>query len=351
MQAQHRNTPINGQRAHFIKPSARAIAKQASLNKFDIVPRTDAEQADIQDQGFSVAPTSAPGTSQKEPMGHQSAQPAQPQADSYILESNNSDSPAAIQQRVPDATEDACNVASKQFNAATVIPQFEIDLAEIAKLGKKTSDAINDYHGKIQKAAIESLGKCLGFRQKYFKIDDLGITDKLYAALYKKAIGKEFKKKAKNTTEYHLISRVFRGDDRRRASSDAQILTRANREGITEQTFSDWVLKENGLDAIKRKEAEERKNNNPGKVKKVSKRQCSERFVAALKGMRMGGLIRNVNLIEENELSALVGKWTISDREKYTPIIIHPQEDGKFRISRFYLHLDDSQFPVYSDSL
>ncbi|MGA7323936.1 MAG: hypothetical protein WBX25_05525, partial [Rhodomicrobium sp.] len=91
-----------------------------------------------------------------------------------ILKSDDVDSIPAIQQEVPDATKDECNVASKQFNAATVIPQFEIDLAELAKLGKKTSDAIIDYHGKIQKAAIDSLGKCLGFRQKYFKIDYLG---------------------------------------------------------------------------------------------------------------------------------------------------------------------------------
>lgn len=326
------------------KKFAGSAPAQAPLNKSDLVPKTDTEQTDAPNSGSSVAPTSIRETLQTEAVTQHAAQSAKSDAEPQIQESNDSESTPAIEQAVSDATKDACNVASTQFDAATVIPQFESDLVEIAKLGKKTSKT-------IQKAAIDSLGKCLGFRQQYFKIDDLEITDKLYAALYKKATGKEFKKKRKSTTEYHLISRVFRGDDRRQASSDARILARANREGITEQTFSDWVFKENGLDAIKRKDAEERKGNNPGRVRNVNKRQCSERYVAALKAMRMGGLIRDVNLIETNELSALVGKWTISEPEKYAPIIIHQQEDGKFRISRFDLYLDDGQFPECSVSL
>jgi hypothetical protein len=350
MQAQHRDTTVNRQRApHVIKPSARAIAKQASLNKFDIVPKMRHKRARIHKSESSVAPTSVHETPQNKPVTEQAVQSAQSHTQAQMPESNDSESTPAIQQEVPDSTYDACNVASKQFDAATVVPQFELELAELANLGKKTSDAINDYHGKIQKAAIDSLGKCLGFRQKYFKIDDLEITDKLYAALYKKAIGKEFKKKAKNTTEYHLISRVFRGDDRRQASSDAQILIRANREGITEQTFSAWVLKETGLDAIKRKIAKERREHRPPKKDSVIQRQAGERLHAALLAAGQAKILKLRAHVEVMELEK-ISPSLVPDDGYSLPVVIRREADGAVTIHSFKLHGFTKESTVESTS-
>jgi hypothetical protein len=53
------------------------------------------------------------------------------------------------------------------------------------------------------------------------------------------------------------------------------------------------------------------------------------------------GLTQHTILIEKVALSELVGKLTIIEHDRIHPILIHPQADGKFRISRFSLKLED----------
>ncbi|HDR9164612.1 TPA: hypothetical protein QDB24_002481 [Burkholderia vietnamiensis] len=232
-----------------------------------------------------------------------------------------------------------------------LIPLLESELDALKKYGESVRKNRDTYHGKIQQAAIEALAKCLGLRQKYFKIDDTLLHDSMYAALYKKATTKEFKKKRKNTTEYHLISRIYRGEERRQASSDALILQRANNAGQSEPTFAAWVLSEGGLDKIRQKISAERRKNQPKKEEtKPDTRKISENFLAAWKQMRAAKLVVYIKSMEKDELSKVIGKWGIPSAGESMPILVSQATDGSFVISRFDMRLDDEK-PSANDYL
>lgn len=226
-----------------------------------------------------------------------------------------------------------------------LIPLLESELDALKKYGESVRKTRDAYHGKIQQAAIEALAKCLGLRQKYFKIDDTLLHDSMYAALYKKATNEEFKKKRKNTTEYHLISRIYRGEERRQISSDALILQRANDAGESEPTFAAWVLSEGGLDAIRHKIAKERRKEKPVEPPKLDKRKISERFVAAWEEMNSAELVVHIKAVSRERLSGLIGEWVIPSTGKVTPILIRPLIDGSYSISRFDMRLENEASP------
>ncbi|CAE6768429.1 hypothetical protein [Paraburkholderia domus] len=234
MQAQHRNAFITRQRLlHFIKPSARAGAKQASLNQSDIVPKTDTEQAGNQNSEMSVAPTSANETLQNE---HGTQQPAQSHAD----------------------TRNTANDAPEPFDEETVLPLFRTDVAVIGDAGRELETKETAYSNKTQGLAIKALAKILGLRHKYFNpvADDTVAIDTLKDELYKLC---ERKRQSKATSEYHLFSTILRKNDRKQASADAKVLKRAHAEGQTEESFADWVKTNGNLsDIVKKVNKDER---------------------------------------------------------------------------------------------
>ncbi|WP_321865256.1 hypothetical protein [Paraburkholderia tropica] len=231
-----------------------------------------------------------------------------------------------------------------------LIPLFEIELEALKKHGESVRKARDAYHGKIQQAAIESLAKCLGLRQKYFKIDDTLLLESMYAALYKKAMNEEFKKKRKNTTEYHLISRIYRGEERRQASSDALILKRANDTGQTEQTFPAWVKENDGLDAIRRKISEDRNKGTTVKTPKIDKKKISEDFASSVYKMKSANLIHSMKSINEYQLIEMIGKLHIPKAGQVMPLLLRAYPDGSYEICRFDMKLGD-QTPVSNDYL
>ncbi|MCW3698100.1 MULTISPECIES: hypothetical protein [Burkholderiaceae] len=226
-----------------------------------------------------------------------------------------------------------------------VIPLLKEELDNLKTYGESIRKNIGSYHGKIQQAAIDSLAKCLGIRQKFFKTDNTLLQDKIYAALYEKAMNEPFKKKRKNTTEYHLISRIYRGEERRQASSDALILERANKAGQTEQTFAAWVLSEGGLDEIRRKITKVRRKEKPAKTPKIDKYKVSERFFSALNEMDSAELVIHIKSVGRERLSDVIGEWNIPTTGKLTPIIIRPLIDGSYSIARFDMHLGEKAPP------
>jgi hypothetical protein len=338
MQAQyphHRNSLRRNSSA--INAYGRFTPAKAPLNKSDFVPKTDAEQADIQNSELSVAPTSTRETPQNLPMAQQSQQPGQSHAEAQIPEGNDADNAPAIRQEVPETTDDACNVASKRFDMQIARPQFDADLKELENLGKKTTDTVKGYHSKIQEAAIDALAKCLGFRNKYFKTDDLDVSLEFYKLLYVKATDKVFKTKPKATTEFHLISRIFRGkDNRRQASADAQILIRANKEKITEPEFPERVLREGGLDAIKRKNAAERPENRAPKKKSVIQRQAGERLRAALTAAGQADILRQKAYLAVEDLQK-ISRSLVPDEGEVIPVVIRREANGGITIHSFKL--------------
>lgn len=259
---------------------------------------------------------------------------------------------------IKKALEEAKQSSSSEFSSNkleshdenVVIHLLKGALDDLKKHGELIRKKNDYYHGKIQQAAIDSLAKCLGIRQKFFRIDNTLLQDKIYAALYEKATDEPFKKKRKNTTEYHLISRIYRGEERRQASSDALILQRANDAGQTEQTFAEWVKENDGLDAIRRKISEERRKDKPVKAPKIDKRKISEDFVSALEKMKSCNLVHYMKPIDEDRLIEMIGKLNIPKAGQAMPVLLRAYPDGSYGICCFDMKLGD-QTPASNDYL
>lgn len=135
---------------------------------------------------------------------------------------------------------------------------FQKALIEIYRHGlecESTNQKIRDtVLEPLTNAAIPGLAKILGTYHAYF--DNVNEDEK--ASLFKilrQQCRTNFGKSAliksdKRTTEWYLLSRMFRHSDRRQASSDAKILKFAHAEGIKENTFSSWVKRYKTLSNI-----------------------------------------------------------------------------------------------------
>ncbi|SAL53940.1 hypothetical protein AWB69_05708 [Caballeronia udeis] len=274
MQIQRRNDPVSRQ-AHAIlsiKPSARVFAKQAFLQKSDIAPKTDTQQADIQNRELSGSPTSPHETPQNEPVTKKTEQSAQSQAE----------------------TQSGANYAHEPFDEETVLPLLRNDVAEICKAGDELKTEETAYSNKTQELAIKALAKILGLRHKYFNpiADDTVAIDTLKDELYKQC---ERKRKSEATHEFHLFSMIFRKKDRRQASADTKVLKRAHAEGQTEESFAAWVKKNRSLsDIVKKVNKDEREAQETKEQRKQAQRAAKGKakalFDAALEAswMHMG---------------------------------------------------------------
>jgi hypothetical protein len=318
MQAQHRNATTKLQRApHFIKPSARAIAKQASLHKTDIVPKIRPEQTCIQNSEMSVDATSATETLQNDPV---TLQPAQ----SYT----------AAQAAIPAS--DDC--AHKPFDEETILPMLQKDVAAIREAGDELETENTEYHNKTQELAIKALAKILGLRHKYFNpiADDTVAIDTLKDELYKQC---ERKRKSEATHEFHLFSMIFRKKDRRQASADTKVLKRAHAEGQTEESFTGWVKKNGSLsDIVKKVNTEERDTQKAKEQRKQAQRAAKGKaralFDAALEAswMHVGSYSRDALPESMIDLIPNAGSWRpIGIKYDGKKVIFYtPQKDSNY---------------------
>lgn len=137
------------------------------------------------------------------------------------------------------------------FDSEKVLPLFRAKLCEIYSSGTNLNETVNKFHGKVQEKAINGLAKILGVRRAYFDDTTPEVSSILLDELYEQCKAQGLKGRNKQTTEFHLLSKLFRQSDRRQASADAKVLIRAHNENQTEKTFSDWVTKLGGLNKIR----------------------------------------------------------------------------------------------------
>nr|WP_315248262.1 hypothetical protein [uncultured Duganella sp.] len=124
-----------------------------------------------------------------------------------------------------------------------LLADFEFDLDQIRVLGEKIFEEDVFFQKREQARAVHALSKILGLYNKYFK--DASESDYLtlmHTLRLKFQVGKNSK-----TTPFHLLSRQYRGNDTKQASSDAKILILANKLGKDENTFSTWIFECKGL--------------------------------------------------------------------------------------------------------
>lgn len=137
------------------------------------------------------------------------------------------------------------------FDKDKTLPLFRKDLDEIFDLGANQMEVEKDYQGKAQEKAVKGLAKILGVRRKYFDGITPEVSKALFDDLLEQCKNRNLKvRPTERTTEFHLLSRLYRQSDRKQASADAKILIRAQNEQQTEATFAGWVKDLKGLNSI-----------------------------------------------------------------------------------------------------
>ena len=175
----------------------------------------------------------------------------------------------------------------------------------------------------ITNAAIPGLAKILGTYRTYFDNADTVEREKLFGILFQQCktdFGKSgLIKSDKRTTEWHLLSRIFRRSDRRQASADAKILKFAHNEGVTEQSFASWVKKYGTLSSIlKGIPADPSESEIKPKTNRQSKPDTKWIYAAQVP--------------DDDPSEALRALKKLADGKKYTVAIHHHQ--GRFDIMR-----------------
>lgn len=307
MQAQFRNAGLSQRRpTPSIKPSTRLITKRNRLKPSNLAFRLTTMATDGRND------TSTDTTPSQEPLPNDfSAPPSGQQA-------------ASTQQWE----------SSGKFDKDKALPLFQADLNKIEILRKQVEEGTEKYRGKIQQKAISALATILGIRQKYFSTDDITVSAVFYKELYESVTGKKFRKISETTTEFHLLSRLLRGQDRRQASSDAKILTRAHKEGVTEMTFSAWVLKHGGLNAVKNVIAEQERTDKPRTGKSASKSSCGARLTAALFAAAKADILREIASVEIEDLKR-ISRMLVPEVGTTMPALIRRDPQGNLTVHTF----------------
>lgn len=203
--------------------------------------------------------------------------------------------------------------------------QFEGALLDIYRYGLECNTAIAKIEATIAEpitnTAIPGLAKILGTYRTYFDNADEAEKTNLFEILVQKCrtdFGKSTVVKSdKRTTEWHLLSRMFRHSDRRQASADAKILRFAHAEGVTEDTFAAWVKKYGTLSNILKGIPAERAEEKP---KKVTNAKPFLRWVTA------------AQVPDTNPQEALDALKRLADGKPYRIAITH--HHGRFDIMR-----------------
>ncbi|MGF6775845.1 hypothetical protein [Paraburkholderia sp. GAS334] len=266
-----------------------------------------ARQARALNGELSVAPTSAHEAPQNEPVTQQSAPSAQSRAEPQRQESTN----------------------RKRFDKDEVLKSFDNELTEIFTLGFRLRQEENTHQGKVQTNAIAALAKILGVRRRYFDAATPEAVVALMNELHEKCkTSCGLKQRNSNTTEFHLLSRIFRGSDRKQASADAKILIRAHDEGQTEQTFAAWVAENKNLtnilkgitdqeNAEKAKKREESKND---------KAKCAERAAAAMRDAMNAGALPYLTGYAIEDLPEFAEKLPMDGASRL--VVVHRNSQG-----------------------
>lgn len=205
--------------------------------------------------------------------------------------------------------------------------EFQEALVDIFRAGIECNQTVAKLQATIAvpvaNAAVPGLAKILGTYRTYFDNAETVERDKLFAILVRQCktdFGKSgLIKSDKRTTEWHLLSRMFRQSDRRQASADAKILKFAYSEGVTEESFETWVKKHGTLSNIlKGIPSDVSEINIKPKTNRQSKPDTKWIYAAQVP--------------DDDPSEALATLKKLADGKKYTVAIHH--HDGRFDIMR-----------------
>lgn len=148
-----------------------------------------------------------------------------------------------VAEVIPFTSADTSNTAALSSEPEELKSVFKRNVDAIKSYGKTLPERVERF---ARNAVILDLGEIVGVLHKFFVGASNEQVDTLKNELWKEV---DIKYNV-NTSECHLLSRVYRGSDRRKASADAKVLNGAIAAGITQAEFPDWVKSNGGYDAI-----------------------------------------------------------------------------------------------------
>lgn len=249
----------------------------------------------------------------------------------------DTDDPITPTERAMPETKSAPTASStmtrQPFDKDKTLPLFRKDLDEIFNLGTNQMEVEKEYQGKVQEKAVKGLAKILGVRRKYFD----GITPEVSKALFDELLeqckNRDLKvRPTERTTEFHLLSRLYRQSDRKQASADAKILIRAQNEQQTEATFAGWVKDLKGLNSILKGITDYERD-------QKEHEDASERKRQALKGNQKA-------LFDAAKLAKWTNRWSLKHGEIPNLIDLLPAKAGTWGL--ILVENNGEKFRLYS---
>jgi len=190
-----------------------------------------------------------------------------------------------------------------------LIEAFTMDLNVIKAAGSSLTDSESSYKAK----AIEGLAQILGIYRKYFEK-----TTPENSSMLKEEL-EDYCKVAKNKkrTVFHLLSRIYRGDNRKQSSADAKVLSLAVSANVEGRNFADWVKTNGGLDKIKKSVNEVQKlkeKTHPPRPKTVGQRKALfDRAEDAVRKVAKAKQVKEIFTMSEEAAPEMFGKLRPQD--------------------------------------
>jgi hypothetical protein len=189
------------------------------------------------------------------------------------------------------------------------LSRFEHEVYAIQRSGNALREAISHRESITNATAAAGLAAILALYYKYFHGKPATQTVVLVESLRKTA---KMKGKNSKTTEFHLLSRIYRGSDDQQAASDAKILWRAvenKPEPIKFEDFQNWVKEQGGLKKIKNDYTAEQKAEN--KLKAEQKKAEADK-IAAEKLAKQKRDANDPKIMNQRAIDAMVAASKVS---------------------------------------
>jgi hypothetical protein len=260
MNTQENQTPSAEEIAVVVAEVLRNMSQRASLQtpttetirpeiiNFQDIAQKNKQPEPSSPQGASVPTTAAAVVLTTSQTPSNTAPAAKNEGDSAVP--LQSEQKAQSGPQTEEVQSSASTMTRPVFDEDKILPVFRKELGEIFNLGTRLDQIEKEHQGKVQDKAIKALAKILGVRRKYFDGITPEVDKVLFEDLYQQCKNHGLKGRTKRTTEFHLLSRLYRQSDRKQASADAKILIRAHNEGQTAATLDEWVKRLGGLNSI-----------------------------------------------------------------------------------------------------
>jgi hypothetical protein len=222
-----------------------------------------------------------------------------------------------------------------------IVKDFRNDVVLIQNHAAGMEKAVRQFARNCDAAVYGTLAKIHGMNLKYFVAAPAGQIKFLLEEL-----GERTKVKVTRRTEApHLLSRLYRGADRQKASADAKVLIAACEETemtVTEENFVEWLAKKGGYNAVVKgidtgtmKSRANKPSDKPMAKTQAERKKWFKTAVEALDTMKRSGQMKEVFAVDTDSFPEMCERLMWDSTQGFR-MLVAAEVDGKLVFHSFY---------------